>query len=140
MARAPRWFWGAAVALLLWSLAGIAAFAAHLSVDATALARMPADDAAAFRALPPWFVYAFALATLPALFGAVALLARRRGAVPLYALALIGAVIQFGYVLGATDLLARKGGGAAVLPAVIIALGMVSLWLARHDAARGWLR
>lgn len=140
MTRAPRWFWAAALALLLWSMAGIAAFGAHLSVDDAALARMPADDAAAFRALPNWFVYAFALATLPALLGAVALLARRRWAVPLYALALLGAVVQFGYVLGATDLLARKGAGAAVLPGIIIALALVSLWLARHGQARGWLR
>lgn len=74
------------------------------------------------------------------MLGAVALLARRAWAVPLYTAALIGALIQFGYVLGATDLLARKGGGAAVLPAIIIVLGVGSLWLARYGAARGWLR
>jgi len=136
----PRWYFWAGIALFIWSLAGIAAFVAHLSVDAATLAKMPADDAAGFRALPGWFVYAFALATIPAVLGAVALLARRGWAVPLYALALIGALIQFGYVLGLTDLLARKGASAGVLPAVIVALAIFSLWLARRGVARGWLR
>lgn len=139
--RAPGWYWGVSIILLLWALAGCAAFAAHLAIDQKALAAMTDYDRRYFLALPSWFVAAFALATVPAIAGGIALVARSRFALPLYVLSLIGVVIQFGYVLGATDLIAVKGfATAAGFPIFIFAMALVQIWFARHAATKGWLR
>jgi hypothetical protein len=136
----PVWYWVIAVLLLLWALAGVASFYAHLSVDQAALAQMTDYDRRMFQSLPGWFAYDFALATLTGLAGAVALLARRAVAMPLYLFSLIGVVIQFGWVLGATDLIAHKGFlTAAGFPIVIVALAVFAYGFASLARGRRWI-
>ena len=136
----PTWFIATAVILLLWALAGVASFAAHVFVGEEMAAKQSEWDLAYFRALPAWFAWDYALATLAALAGAVALLMRSRISVPLYALSLVGVVIQFGYVFAGTDLLAHKGAAATVpFPLFIALMGVVQIVLARMAAKRGWV-
>ncbi|OYY72628.1 hypothetical protein [Sphingomonas sp. 28-63-12] len=138
--RPPRWFWVVALLLLLWSAAGVFAYYAHMTVDQKTLAAMSAYDRAAYLRLPVWFGYVFALAVLPALAGAVALLLRSKFAWPLYALSLIGVIVQFGWVFGATDLIAAKGAAATVpFPLMIFVLAVVQLWLAGVAIRRRWI-
>ena len=136
----PAWFIAAAVTLLLWALAGVASFAAHVFVGEEMAAKQSAWDHAYFRALPAWFAWDYALATLAALAGAVALLMRSRLAVLLYVLSLVGVVIQFGYVFAGTDLLAHKGAAATVpFPLFITLMGVVQIVFARMAARRDWV-
>lgn len=137
--RRPTWFIAAAVILLLWALAGVTSFAAHVFVGEEMAAKQGEWDLAYFRALPAWFAWDYALATLAALAGAVALLMRSRLSELLYVLSLIGVVIQFGYVFAATDLLAHKGAAATVpFPLFIALMGVAQIVLARLAIMRGW--
>lgn len=136
----PTWFIAVAVILLLWALAGVASFVAHVFIGEEMAAKQSAWDLVYFRALPAWFVWDYALATLAALAGAVALLMRSRFAVLLYVLSLVGVAIQFGYVFAGTDLLAHKGAAATVpFPLFIALMGLVQVVLARLAARRGWV-
>lgn len=136
----PGWFWVVAALLLLWALAGCAAYYFHMAVDAKALAAMSPYDRTYFQNLPGWFGYVFALAVLPALAGAVALLMRSKLARPFYLVSLIGVIVQFGWVLGATDLIAVKGiVTAAGFPLVIFVLAVVQVWFSTVARRRGWL-
>lgn len=136
----PMWFWIVSAILLLWALAGLAAFYVHVTIDAAALAAMSDYDRGAYQALPGWFNVAFALATWPAVAGAAALLMRSRLAYPLYLASLIGVVIQFGYVFLATDLIAVKGAAATVpFPLFIFVMALVQLWFTRAAMRRSWL-
>lgn len=136
----PRWFVAVAIVLLLWALAGVAAFAGHVFAGEKMAAEQGAWDLAFFRALPAWFAWDYAVATLAALAGAVALLLRSRHAVLLYIVSLVGVVLQFGYVFLATGLLAHKGAAATVpFPAFIAFMGAVQIGVARLAARRGWL-
>ncbi len=139
--KLPGWFWAAAALLVLWDIAGVAAFYAHIAVGETGLAAMSAYDRQAYLALPGWFNWSFAMATWPALFGSIALLLRSRFALPLYLVSLAGVVVQFGWVFGATDLIAVKGAAATVpFPLFIFVLALVQIWFARMATQRGWLR
>lgn len=138
--KRPTWFIVATVILLLWALAGVASFAAHTFVGEEMAAKQGEWDLAYFRTLPAWFAWDYALATLAALAGAVALLMRSRLSVLLYVLSLVGVVIQFGYVFAGTDLLAHKGAAATVpFPLFIALMGVVQIVLARMAARRGWV-
>jgi hypothetical protein len=109
-------------------------------MDKPAIDKMTAYDRNLFLGLPRWFAYDFALATITALVGSICLLLRLRIAMPLYLLSLIGVVIQFGWVLGATDLIAVKGVAAAALPPFFIfSVGVFSLWFADVSRGRRWI-
>lgn len=138
--KAPTWFWVVSAVLSLWALAGVGALYGHMSINAAALAAMPEYDRRYFTNLPSWFVYDFALATLTALVAAVCLLLRSAIAMPLYLLSLIGVIIQFGWVLGATDIIAVKGvAGAALFPFAIFCIAVFSLWFSIIARGRRWI-
>lgn len=138
--RRPRWFVALAVVLLLWALAGVASFIAHVVIGQKMSAEQGPWDLAFYRALPAWFAWDYALATVAALGGAIALWMRSRHALLLYVGSLVGVVIQFGYVFGATDLLAHKGAAATVpFPLFIGLMGVVQIGVTRLAARRGWV-
>ena len=140
MSKRPVWFVAVTIMLLLWAVAGVASFGAHVFVGEKMAAEQGAWDLDYYRALPAWFAWDYALATLAALAGAIALLVRSRHAVMLYVLSLICVVIQFGYVFVGTDLLAHKGAAATVpFPVFIALMGCVQIVLARFAAKRGWV-
>lgn len=140
MSHRPGWFITVAVVLLLWAIAGVASFAGHAFVGERMAAQQGAWDLAYYRALPAWFAWDYALATLAALAGAIALLMRSRHAVVLYVVSLVGVVIQFGYVFLGTDLLAHKGAATTLpFPAFIAIMGAVQIAVARVAARRGWI-
>ncbi len=135
------WFWAVSALLVLWDAAGVFAFYAHVALGEAGLAAMSNYDRQAYLALPGWFNWAFAAATWPALIGSIALLLRSRFALPLYLVSMVGVIVQFGWVFGATDLIAVKGAAATVpFPLFIFVLAGVQIWFARMATQRGWLR
>lgn len=138
--KPPLWFWIVGVVLLLWALAGVGAFYGHLTMNQAGLAQMSDYDRRYFLSLPGWFIYVFAIATLGALAAAVALLLRSSVAWTLYLISLVAIVVQFGWVFGATDLIAVKGATETVpFPLTILMLGILSFWFAGVARKRGWI-
>lgn len=141
ISKRPFWFVAVAIILLLWAVAGVASLGAHVFVGEKMAAEQGAWDLDHHRALPGWFAWDYALATLAALAGAIALLMRSQHAGMFYVLSLIGVVIQFGYVFVGTDLLAHKGAAATVpFPIFIALMACVQIVLARFAAKRGWVK
>lgn len=138
--RAPTSFFIIAVILLLWNLMGVAAFALQYGADLTELAKSDPDTARAFAQMPGWAWAVYAVAVGAGTLGAIALLLRRRIAVSLFLLSIIAVIIQFGHTFLGTDLLAVKGAGAAIFPAVIALIGLGQWLYARAQAAKGLLR
>ena len=68
------------------------------------------------------------------------LLLRKRWAVPVLLLSLLGIVVQFGSVYVLTPAWALSGIGGAILPLCIALFGLFLWWYAGKAAARGWLR
>jgi hypothetical protein len=140
MSARPGWFISVAIVLLLWAIAGVASFAGHVFVGETMAAEQGAWDLAYYRALPAWFAWDYAIATLASLAGAMALLMRSRHAKVLYVVSLVGVVIKFGYVFLGTDLLAHKGAAVTLpFPAFIALMGAVQIAVAQMAARRSWL-
>ena len=134
---AGRWV---AALFFLWSLAGLAAFVMQWTMDLAELARADPYQAEAFRNMPAWVWTAYAIAVVAAVLGALLLLLRRKGAVVFSAVELVAVIVQFGYTLGATDLVEKKGlGAAASFPLVIFLLALLQLLYARWMASKGLL-
>ena len=137
--RPPVWFRFVSVVLLLWALAGCYACVQQFRLGAEAMGPASDDDRALYASLPIWYNAVYAVAVGCGLFGAVALLARSVLAVPLTFLSLIGVVIQFGWLFATSDIVAVKGADVAAFPLVIAGVALLSVLLARHARARGWI-
>lgn len=138
--KPPVWFWIVGVVLLLWACMGLFAFYSQV-LDSAAIAALPDYDRRMLTSLPVWLKAVYAIAVLSATLGGVLLLARSALARQAYLVSLVSVIVQFGYTLGATDLIAVKGlVTAAGFPVFIIAMGVVELWFARLATGRGWLR
>jgi len=136
----PASFWIISVLLLLWSLMGDAAYLMQVTADLDQMATTDPETARIFAAMPTWVWSAYAIAVWVGTLGVVALLLRRRVAVPLFIVSLIGVIVQFGYTFAGTDILARKGASTAIFPLVIIAIGLFEIWWSRRCAASSHLR
>lgn len=138
---APRSFIVIATLLLLWNLVGVASFIMQYGMDLTELAKTDPVGARIFAAMPTWLWLVYAFAVLTGTAGAVAMLLRRRSAVPLFLLSLVGVVVQFGHVFLATDLIAAKGVLVATgFPIVIFLIAIIQWRYAQAQTAKGVLR
>lgn len=139
--KPPAWFWIVTILLLLWECAGVWSWWEHWRHGPAAMRATPTEyDIRYFAALPRWYVWLFALAVWSGLAGGLALLRRQAAARTLYVVSLIATVAMFAYTFTMTDLIAAKGGWVVYFPAVIVALGVVSIWFAGHATRRRWLR
>ena len=136
----PRSFYIVGVLALLWNLMGDAAYLMQVTADLPQLARTDAYQANLFAQMPGWAWAAYAIAVWGGTVATIALLMRRRFAVPLYAVSLIAVLVQFGHSFLGTDLLAVRGAGTALFPAMIVIIALALLLYARRMAKRGVLR
>lgn len=135
----PVWFKVFAVLALLWNLLGCFAFFSDLHLSPGDLAKLPDAQQALYAARPGWAVAATAIAVFGGALGSIGLLLRKKWAFPVFVLSLVGILVQdFGlFVLAGGASLA--GPVAAVLQAVVLAVGIGLVWLSRKGIARGWL-
>lgn len=137
--KPPAWFWVVTALLVLWGIAACASYAMHMRYDPDDQAN-PAYDRQLYKSLPGWLNMVYAVAVGTVLAGALALAIRAKEAALLFVISLVAVVIQFGWTLGATDLIAVKGVGvAAGPPLVIFLIGAFALWFARLSRRRGWI-
>jgi hypothetical protein len=134
---APRWLIWASIALLLWNLSGLAAFVYQSEMSPKMIAALPPAQRDLWNAMPVWDWIAYAVAVNAGSIGAIGLLARKRWAVPVFALSIIAVIVQFIYPFliarAITDL------GMAVFPIFILIMAVLQWALARNWRAKGWL-
>lgn len=136
----PVSFWIVAVLGLLWNLYGVAMFWLNLTITPEAIAALSEAEREITRAMPRWIMLPFGVATLGGVAGMLAMLLRRRVAVPLLLVSLLALVVQFVAVYLTTPVWALTGASGAVLP-LVLWVAALALWLyARRASARGWLR
>lgn len=137
--KLPVWFWVIAVAGLLWTLMGVASYFMDVTMSEETLAAMPQAQREIYETRPSWVVGLYAIAVFTALIGAIALVMRKRLAVPFFGVSLAAVIVQFGYVLFGMSVIATLGASAAIFPAVIVILGAVLLWFSMQSTSKGWL-
>lgn len=134
-AKPPVWFWLVAGFFVLWQLMGGYAFYVYAIVGP--------DDAYQRHLgelMPFWYNWVFGVAVFASIAAALMLLARKALAKPLALVSLIAVILQYGYVIGTTDLIAHQGLMMATgLPVTIAVLGAVMLWFAGLSIKRGWI-
>jgi hypothetical protein len=132
-----RWYMPAAIVSLLFMVLGCAALAMHVTADP---ATLPLDQRALFEAEPRWVLAASAAGFLAGLIGGLLLVLRRKAAVPLLLVSLLGVLVWCAGMFVTPefrDLLSTDEIAGLV---VVVALTWTIFWFARHSRQRGWLR
>lgn len=140
MNAAPKWFLPLAIVALLWNLLGCMAYLADVRITPEQLAQMSAPQQALYASRPAWAVAATALAVWGGAAGCLGLILRRRWALPLLLVSLLGVVAQDIGLFVLSDAAALAGKVVYVLQGLVLAVAMALVWLARRAGLAGWLR
>jgi hypothetical protein len=139
VSKPPVWFTSLAAIALLWNLAGLLAVVADLRLSAADIAALPAQQQALYAARPLWSVVASVVAVVAGTLGCIALVLRKRWALGLLYLSLMGVGIQdigIFLIAGAAQL---GNPVPLVLQGLVLVIAIGLIALARRGATTSWL-
>lgn len=136
----PTWFKVVSVIALLWNLLGLMAFVMQITMSQEAIAALPENQQPLYENVPLWVNAAFACAVIFGTLGCVGLVMRRKWALPLLVVSLVGVLVQNFHIFAMSDAVTILGPTIAIMPAAVILIGVGLLIFARSGIAKGWLR
>lgn len=139
MNKAPGWFLPVAIVALLWNLLGCFAFASDLMATPADIAAMSAEQQALHAARPAWAIVATALAVIGGALGCIGLILRKRWALPLFVVSLVGVVVQDIGMFVLADGASLAGMPAVALQGVVLLVAIGLVVLARKADRNGWI-
>ena len=132
-------FWIIAVIAVIWNLMGVMAYLAEAFMNDEAKALLPEAERALYDNVPAWATAAFAIAVFGGFIASIALLIRKKIAMQLFLISLIGILVQMVYnffISGAMDV---YGPGEMVKPAMVIIIGVFLYMYSKNAITKGWL-
>jgi len=139
-ASPPVWFRVIAVVALLWFLMDISMFFMRVLMTEDGINAMPANQQHLYRNMPLWVNIVFAGEAFGGALGAVALLVRKKWALPVFVVSILGVASQTFHIWIGSDAIAVMGAFAVVAPLIAILIGVAMIVLTKSAIAKGWLR
>jgi hypothetical protein len=127
------------IVALLWNLLGCAAYLADVSIKPEDVAKMTPAQQQMYASRPAWAVAATATAVWFGAAGCLALVMRKRWAIPLLVVSLLGVLAQDVALFVASGAAAQAGPTAFVLQGLVLVIAVWLVFFARGAAAKGWL-
>lgn len=138
---APWHLWLVGALALIWNGIGAFDYVMTETRNASYMSSFTPEQRAYFYGFPMWVVASWALSVWGGVLGAVALLLRKRWAVPVFAISLVTMVLTTFHNFVLTNGMAIMGGtGGLVFSAVIFVIAVALLVYARSLARAGVLR
>jgi hypothetical protein len=138
--KPATWFWVVSVLALIWNLMGVYAYISQVTMSPEALQALPDEERALYASVPSWATGAFAIAVWAGALGCLLLLLRRKLAMPILIISLIGIVVQMFYNLFISNSIEVYGPGGMIMPVMVIAIAIFLIWFTRKSTTNGWLR
>ena len=134
----PKWYFPVSVLALVWNLMGLMAFGMYLSIDQSAMdaANWTAAQQELFKTTPVWVNAAFGIAVVFGVCGSIALIMRRKPAVPLLAVSLLAVLAQCTWMYFLSDAIKLMGVG---LSPFTISISIALAAFAIHCQKKHWL-
>ena len=122
-------------AALAWNLIGLLMFVLRVFMTPAQVAALPPLDRTVYEATPAWLIVVFGIAVATGVLGSIGLLLRQRWAVPCLAVSLLAVLVQFGGLYLVTPLWQASGPAGAVMPLLLVTIGVLLLRYARNATA-----
>ena len=136
----PVWFWVISVMALLWFLMDTSAFVMRVFMTDDVVRAMPESQQHLYRNMPVWVNIVFAGEVFGGAFGCVGLLLKKKWALPLFAVSILGVLSQTFHVYFLSDAISTMGTPAVVMPLLAILIGTGMIGLTRSAISKGWLQ
>ncbi|MCP4456622.1 MAG: hypothetical protein GY816_01130 [Cytophagales bacterium] len=135
----PIWYWIVSIVALLWNSMGVSEYLRQAYMTAEELAKLPADVQEMYPDVPAWVTATFAIAVFGGTIGAILLLLRKRLAVVIFGLSLLGVIVQWTYLLFVAKIEGLTDGGQIVMPILIPLFSVLFVWFAKTAKDKGWI-
>ena len=137
----PRvWFWVVSIIALVWYLMDMSAFLMRVLMLDDVIKEMPENQQHLYRNIPLWVNIVFSGEVFGGALGCVGLLLRKRWALPLFVVSILGVLSQTFHVYFLSDAISTMGTPAVVMPLLAILIGVGMIGLAKSAISKGWLR
>jgi hypothetical protein len=137
--KPATWFWIVSGLALLWNLLGVGAYIDTMTMSAERLAELPEAQRLLMESTPAWANGAFAIAVNFGTLGCLALLLKKAWALPVLMLSLAGVVVQFINAFFLSNSFEVFGPGGMIMPAMVFAIAVYLVVLARQAKSKNWI-
>ena len=136
----PIWFWVISILALLWYLMDMSAFYMRVFMVDEVIKSMPENQQHLYQNMPQWVNIVFAFEVFGGVLGSVGLLLRKKWALPLFYISILGVLSQTFYIYFLSDAVSTMRTPAIMMPLMAIGIGIVMVLHTRSSISRGWLR
>ncbi|MBV1915659.1 MAG: hypothetical protein KUG72_09755 [Pseudomonadales bacterium] len=133
-------FWVISIIALLWYLMDMSAFFMRVFISEKSLLAMSENQRQQIQNTPFWVNFVFAFEVFGGTLGSVGLLLRKKWALALFVISLLGVLAQTTYLYFLSNSIALMGWMVIVMPLFAIGIGSGLIVHARSSISKGWLR
>lgn len=138
--KPPVWFWVVSAIALLWNLAGVGAYLSQAYAPDDVIAQMEQAVQDLINQTPAWATAAFAIAVWGGALGSLLLLLRRKLAHTVLIISLAGILVQMFYNFFMSNSMEVYGPGGAIMPVMVLLIGIGLVFFAKKGKTAGWLK
>ena len=133
-------FWIISIIALLWNAMGVNAYLQQ-AYNTTSFRDMYPDETVLEMVLntPAWVMAAFATAVFGGVLGSIFLLLRKKIALPIFVVSLIGIVAQMFYTVFMSKASEIYGPGFIIMPMMVLSFGIFLVWYSQKAINKNWL-
>ena len=132
-------FWVIGVIALIWNGLGVMSYIGQAFMTDEMKAALPEAERALYDNVPAWVTAAFAIAVFGGLLGCILLLMKKKAAKTVFLVSLIAIIVQMTYNLFMSKAVEVYGPGGAIMPIMVIAIGVFLLLYSKRSIEKGWL-
>jgi len=132
-------YWIIAIIAFIWNSLGVNAYLQQQYDTEAFRAQYSPEQLEMVQVAPTWYTAAFALAVFGGLFGSIALLLTKKIANLLFAISLLGIIVQMIHNFLIINSIEVSGAGAMIMPIMIMIIGIFLFTYSRKAITKGWL-
>lgn len=135
----PKWFWVISILALLWYLMDMSAYVMRTFMLQDMIINMPEEQQRLYITMPSWVNAVFAAEVFGGLFGSLCLLLKRRFALTLYCISIVGVLLQTTYLYFLSDAIQVMGTAAIIMPLIAIMIGVGMIAFSKYAISKNWI-
>ncbi len=132
-------YWIIAVVAFIWNILGVSAYLQQQYNTESFQSQYTLDQLELIYATPSWATAAFAIAVFGGLLGSLALLLRKKLATLLFAISLLGIIVQMIYNFFIINSMKVYGPSVMIMPIMVIIFGVFLFIHSKKSTTKGWL-
>jgi hypothetical protein len=129
-------FWIISIAALIWNLMGVSAYLGQAYMTDAILKALPEAEQLYYTNMPAWVTAAFAFAVFGGTVGCILLLLKKKLAIVLFILSLLGVLTQFVYNFFIQDYM-EVSGSNSIMPIIVIGVAAFLIWYSKKSKEDG---